>query len=122
MGEVAPTIEAEGLAQQGDPTLSNRDVLTFNALVHAMHSFILHMQALDRRIEDVLVMRQPLDLRRALRPSELLAFDEPSTGAGERVANERRSTRRALAHMVFLLPFDPWIRRASLPPQPCWRF
>mgnify|MGYP007045243803 CR=1 FL=1 len=55
---------AEGLAQQGDPTLSNRDVLTFNALVHAMHSFILHMQALDRRIEDVLVMRQPLDLRR----------------------------------------------------------
>jgi hypothetical protein len=57
-------LQAEGLAQQGDPTLSNRDVLTFNALVHAMHSFILHMQALDRRIEDVLVMRQPLDLRR----------------------------------------------------------
>ena len=60
----AAHLPTEGLAQQGDPTLSNRDVLTFNALVHAMHSFILHMQALDRRIEDVLVMRQPLDLRR----------------------------------------------------------
>ena len=53
-----------GRAWAGGPTLSNRDVLTFNALVHAMHAFITHMQALDRRIEDVLVMRQPLDLRR----------------------------------------------------------
>ena len=52
------------MTQHGGPTLSNRDVLTFNALVHAMHAFIGHMQALDRRIEDVLVMRQPLDLRR----------------------------------------------------------
>ena len=28
-----------------------------------MRAFIQHMQALDRRIEDVLVMRQPLNLR-----------------------------------------------------------
>ena len=52
------------LAHQGlRPSLSNRDVLTFNALVYSMRAFIQHMQALDRRIEDVLVMRQPLDLR-----------------------------------------------------------
>ena len=57
-------LETECLAHHGGPTLSNRDVLTHNAMVHATHSFIVHMQALDRRIDDVLVMRQPLDLRR----------------------------------------------------------
>lgn len=45
------------------PSLSNRDVLAFNSFVYALRSFIIDIQTLELRIEDVLVMRQPLDLR-----------------------------------------------------------
>ena len=40
----------------------DQDILAFNALLHATRCFIRLMHSLDRSIEAVLVMRQPLNL------------------------------------------------------------
>lgn len=57
---LAEPLPANGVAL--GPSISNRDVLTFNALVYAMRTFVSHLLALERRIEDVHVIRQPLNL------------------------------------------------------------
>jgi len=44
------------------PSLSNTDVLAFNAVTFSIRTFVKHIVALDQRIEDLLVVSQPIDL------------------------------------------------------------
>ena len=55
-----------GLASDGRtgvPSLSNNEVLTFNALVFSIKRLTHHMQSCDARLEEMLANQRPIDLR-----------------------------------------------------------
>jgi len=43
--------------------ISHRDILTFNAWIFNVRTLIAQVQLLDRRVDDLLVCQEPVDLR-----------------------------------------------------------
>ena len=54
-----------GMAADGGaaPSLSNNEVLTFNALIFSIKALTHHMHTCDERIEELLANQRPIDLR-----------------------------------------------------------
>ena len=53
----------EGGAGAASPSLANNEVLTFNALVYSIKSLSHHMEACYDRLEALLALQRPIDLR-----------------------------------------------------------
>ena len=51
-------------ARHDQPPITNREICVFNGLVYCVQALSAHLRDLEKQVEGLVVLQQPLDLRR----------------------------------------------------------